>query len=103
MANALRKVSAHKTNQKIKSDSREVQNDAGGYVFQVSDTDMFDRFLILGVCSGTYQAGNHSMLDNDVNFIKKFIKENSTEAIRRTVDVSSNGRAKSNSTALLAR
>lgn len=100
MANALRKVSVHKTNQKVKSDGREVKNDAGGYVFQVSDADMFDRFLILGVCSGTYQAGNHSMLDNDVNFIKKFIKENPSEAIRRTVDVSANGRAKSNSAAL---
>jgi 60 kDa SS-A/Ro ribonucleoprotein len=100
MANALRKVSAHKTNQKVKSDEREVKNDAGGFTFKVSDADMFDRFLILGVCSGTYQAGNHSMLDNDVNFIKKFIKENPSEAIRRTVDVSTNGRAKSNSTAL---
>lgn len=100
MANALRKVSAHKTSQKVKSDSREVKNDAGGYVFQVSDVDMFDRFLILGVCTGTYQAGNHSMLDNDVNFIRKFIKNSPAEAIRRTVEISDSGRAKSNSTAL---
>ena len=100
MANALHKVSVHKTNQKIKSDEREVKNDAGGFTFKVSDADMFDRFLILGVCTGTYQAGSTKMLDNDVNFIKKFIKENSAEAIRRTIDISANGRAKSNSTAL---
>ena len=100
MANALRKVSVHKTDQKVKSDKREVRNDAGGFTFKVSNADMFDRFLILGVCSGTYQASSTKMLDNDVNFIKKFIKENPAEAIRRTVDVSANGRAKSNSAAL---
>ena len=98
--NVLRSVSVHKTDQKIKSDVREVKNDAGGFTFKVSDSDMFERFLILGVCSGTYQAGSTKMLDGDVNFIKEFIKNNSTEAIRLTVDVSANGRAKSNSTAL---
>ena len=100
MANALRKVSVHKTSQKVKSDEREVKNDAGGYSFMISNEDMFDRFLILGVCSGTYQASSTKMLDSDVKFIKTFIKENPAEAIRRTVDVSTNGRAKSNSAAL---
>lgn len=98
--NVLRSVSVHKNSQKVKSDPREIKNDAGGYTFMISNKDLFERFLILGVCTGTYQAGKTTMLAEDVAFVKAFIKENPTEALRLTVDVSANGRAKSNSTAL---
>jgi 60 kDa SS-A/Ro ribonucleoprotein len=100
MSNALRKVNTKKTAQTEQADSRQVKNNAGGFSFKVSEWDRLERFLILGVDGGTYYVKEKDLTKQNVEFVRELLKSDSTEVINRTINVSVNGRAKSNSAAL---
>jgi 60 kDa SS-A/Ro ribonucleoprotein len=38
-----------------------VQNNAGGFVYQIDKWEQFDRFLILGSEGGTYYVNEHNL------------------------------------------
>lgn len=101
MANSLKNVSTKATPQNKRTLGRnEVKNDAGGYVFEVSDSDRLDRFLILGTDGGTYYVGEAKHVEDNVNFLEKMIKSNERMVVERAVAISTEGRAYSNSPAL---
>ena len=77
-----------------------VQNNAGGYVFQVSPETRLDRFLILGSESGSYYCGARAMTIDNARAVKEMIEKNGTYAVSRTVEISQSGRAPKNDPAL---
>lgn len=100
MSKALKAVNTKATPQKEQADPRQVKNNAGGFVFTVSKWDRLERFLILGTDGGTYYVSQKDLTKQNVDFVRELLKTDSAEVIRRTVDVSHEGRAKSNSAAL---
>lgn len=82
--------------------SDEVKNNAGGFVFKVSDRDRLERFLILGTDGGTYYVGERKLTAQNAEFLKKMIRENESLVLDTIVSVSTEGRAYRNSPALFA-
>lgn len=80
----------------------EVKNNAGGYVFKVSDSDRLERFLILGTDGATYYVNSKTQVKDNVKFLRKFIEEDDKAVVDALVDVSVNGRAYKNSPAIFA-
>ncbi len=82
--------------------SDEVKNNAGGYVFKVSDKARLERFLILGTDGATYYVGAKAQVQDNVKFLRTFIQADDKAVVDAIVDVSVNGRAYKNSPALFA-
>lgn len=80
----------------------EVQNNAGGFTFKVSDKDRLERFLILGVDGGTYYVGEQKFTADAVAFLKEFIARDERAFVDTVVDVSVNNRAAKQSPAIYA-
>jgi 60 kDa SS-A/Ro ribonucleoprotein len=79
-----------------------VQNNAGGFVFEINKWDRLDRFLILGTDGATYYCTERKMtLDNAKNVIE-CIKEDGLRTVQRIVEISDAGRAPKNDPALFA-
>lgn len=70
-----------------------VQNNAGGYVFQISKWDQFLRFLILGTEGGTYYIKEKEMTIANATVVMECIKEDRQKALDLVLDVSLKGRA----------
>jgi 60 kDa SS-A/Ro ribonucleoprotein len=69
-------------------------------VFQVSDKDRLERFLILGTDGGTYYVGEKKLTEDNVKFVRKMVKTNERLVVDTLVDVSVNGRAYKNTPAI---
>lgn len=80
----------------------EVRNNAGGFVFKVSDRDRLERFLILGTDGATYYVGSGKQVKDNLTFLRKMVKANEALVLDTIVEVSKAGRAYSNSPALFA-
>jgi 60 kDa SS-A/Ro ribonucleoprotein len=80
----------------------EVKNNAGSYVFGVSDQSRLERFLILGVDGGTYYVGERKLTEQNVKFLKDFIARNERAVLNTVIEVSESGRAFKNTPALFA-
>lgn len=105
MANsALKGVNTKATRQTERTPGRtdEVKNNAGGFVFKVSDEDRLMRFLILGTEGGTYYVGQKQHTNDAVAFLTRMVKSNERLVLDKAVEVSTEGRAFSNSPALFA-
>lgn len=98
--NTLRNFNINKTVQVQKAKSNQVQNNAGGYVFKISDSSRLERFLILGVDSVKFYVNPSDLLTQDVDFLREMISTNLDKVLSITTDISVNGRAKSNDPAL---
>lgn len=82
--------------------SDEVRNNAGGFVFAVSDKDRLTRFLILGTDGGTYYVGERDLTKQNVTFVTDLISRDERLVIDTLVDVADNNRAAKNSPSLYA-
>lgn len=86
----------------LNTSTPQVQNNAGGFVFEVDKWKRLERFLILGSEKGTYYVKEQTLTrDNAVNVIA-CIKENYTRVIDLIVEISDTGRAPKNTPALFA-
>lgn len=97
---ALNKFTSTPATQREKSRSDEVKNNAGGYVFEVSDLKRLERFLIIGTDKGTYYVSERDLTKQNVDFIRKMIKSNAQLVLDTTVAVSAAGRAYRNEAAI---
>jgi 60 kDa SS-A/Ro ribonucleoprotein len=104
MSNALNNAAKglNKTPQTQRARKDQVKNDAGGFVFQVSDQSRLERFLILGVDGGTYYVGEVDHAKRNVDFLNDMIERDEASVLATIVDVSVNGRAYKQSPALFA-
>ncbi len=102
---AYSRVSSRKTSQIepiIDQVERQVENNAGGFVYKVSPLKALERFLILGSEGGTYYVGEHKLTkDNAIQTIKT-LNEQPDEAINLIVRISDEGRAPKNDPAIFA-
>ena len=83
-----------------RANSRQVENNTGGYVYKADDEQRLTRFLVLGTDGGSYYTGQRDMTKQNVDFILDFIKRDEMAVIEIVTDVSVNARAPKSSTAL---
>jgi 60 kDa SS-A/Ro ribonucleoprotein len=104
MSNALNHAAKglNKTSQSEKAKAGQVKNNAGGFVFQISDQSRLERFLILGVDGGTYYVNEAVHAKSNVQFLNEMIERDEASVLATIVDVSVNGRAYKQSPALFA-
>ena len=73
-----------------------VENNAGGYVFEVSPWEYFDRFLLLGSEGGTFYCDERKHTKENVTATMNLVKFHGQKVMRRIVEVSDQGLAPKN-------
>ena len=63
--------------------SNQVQNEAGGYSFPVSDWDRLDRFLILGAEGGTYYASERKLTVENAKAVMRCLTADGVRTVAR--------------------
>lgn len=76
--------------------SDQVENDAGGYVYQLDDWKRLDRFLILGTVGGTYYVAETRFTFENAEAVIRCIKADGIRVVDRVVAISDAGRAPKN-------
>ena len=74
-------------------DERQVQNSAGGYVYQVDDESRLMRFLVLGSEGGSYYASERKLTKDNFEAVKRLVNAKGVEAVDIIKQVSVSGRA----------
>ena len=80
----------------------QVQNNAGGYVWQADDFSRLESFLILGAEGGSYYASQESAIAENIQCIKRCIRKDGAKTVDVIVNVSTRGRAPKQDPALYA-
>lgn len=80
--------------------SNQVQNNAGGYGWAVTDWTRLERFLIMGSEGGTYYTNEKKLTVDNAEAAKRCIVEDGLRVVALVVDVSDRGRAVKNDPAL---
>ena len=78
----------------------QVQNNAGGFSFTISDWDRLDRFIVLGAEGGGYYVGEKTLTKDNAKNIERLIKTDGLKVVARVVEISDAGRAPKNDPAL---
>lgn len=86
--------------QTIPADSRQVENNAGGYTFTIPDLAYAKRFLILGIEGGSYYVSEKKMQYTLSADMKRIVAEKGKEVVDLIVEVSDKGLAAKNDPAL---
>lgn len=93
MSKALKNINNHKTAQTVKASPEQVENNAGGFVFSVSDKSRLERFLILGTDGGTYYVGEKTLTEDNAGFVKGLILKDEKLVRETMVAVADGNRA----------
>lgn len=80
----------------------QVKNNAGGFVFAVSQWTQLERFLILGNSGGSYYASERKMTRENAQCVIDCAKDDIKRTVDIIVDISVNGRAPKNDPAIFA-
>lgn len=80
----------------------QIENSAGGFVWQVDDWTLLDRFLILGTVGGTYYIEERELTITSAEAVVRCIKEDGLRVVERIREISEAGRAAKNDPALFA-
>lgn len=83
-------------------DERQVENNAGGFVYQIDDWDRLDRFLILGSDSNTYYQTAQKLTRENAKCVQRCFEINAARTVARIVEISDAGRAPRNDPAVFA-
>lgn len=102
MSNALKNVKTQNLPQTEKDRKDQVKNNAGGFVYGVSDKTRLERFLILGTDGGTYYASEKDITKQNFDFLIDLATRDPLLLISTVVEVSKAGRAAKNSPAIFA-
>ena len=82
-------------------DETQVENSAGGFVYETGSDTHLNRFLILGSDSQTYYTTAQDLTKQNVGFIRELLRKNGPATIMQVVAVSESGRAPKNDPAIL--
>jgi 60 kDa SS-A/Ro ribonucleoprotein len=82
--------------------ANQVQNNAGGFVYQLNDWGRLDRFLLIGSDKPTYYCGAKKMTFDNAKVLEALIAQDGPRVVRRIVEISHAGRAPKNDPALFA-
>jgi 60 kDa SS-A/Ro ribonucleoprotein len=80
----------------------QVENSAGGFVWEAGPWTRLRRFLILGTEGGSYYADERSLTRESVDLIRELAETDGPRLVQEIVDVSRSGRAPKNDEALFA-
>lgn len=78
----------------------QVENNAGGFVWELDDWQRLDRFLVLGSEGGTYYVSERKLTLDNVQSAVRCIKADGLRLVGRVVEISEAGRAPKNDAAL---
>jgi len=81
------------TPQTQQADKAQVQNNAGGFSFEVSTDQRLLRFLILGTWGGTYYVSEQKLTKDSFENVKKLVDIDGKKVVDMVLDVSLNNRA----------
>lgn len=81
-------------------DERQVLNAAGGYVYEISEWDALQRFLILGTEGGSIYESESDLTKQNIDNVLKAIKADGPRVVETVLDVSDAGKAHKNDMAL---
>ncbi len=82
--------------------TNQVQNSAGGYVFEVTPWTRLQRFLILGNEGGTYYASEKKLTIENAQCVTRCLNDDPLRTVKEIVDISHGGRAPKNDPAIFA-
>lgn len=104
MTRSLRDISTRATPQSAPASTKQVQNSAGGFTFQVGPLDRLRRFLILGTEGGTYYTTERTLTEQNAKTVIDLASDPDTGvlAVGMVVGVSTGGLAPKNDYALFA-
>lgn len=102
MSKALAAVFGGTTPQTEQAKDNQVENNAGGFVFQISDFKQLERFLILGSEGGTYYVTENKLSKDNAKCVERCAKADGTRTVNTIVSISEAGRAPKNDQALFA-
>lgn len=88
--------------QRERADARQVENSAGGFVYQVSADQRLRRFLVLGTEGGTFYASQKDLTKVNVDFLKDYAAKDPKAFFETLVTVDAGNVAPRHSTVLLA-
>ncbi|MFC6012741.1 TROVE domain-containing protein [Nocardia lasii] len=100
--NILSRISRRTTPQSRPADTRQVANNAGGYVFEITPQARIRRFLTLGTESGTFYVNAKTLTADTADFLLDYAAEHTAELVREIVEISTSGRAPRANPALFA-
>lgn len=89
-------------NQSELAKAGQVQNNAGGFVFEVDDWARLRRFLILGSEGGTYYTKERKLTRDNAAVVDRLALLDGERLVREIADISVSGRAPKNDPAILA-
>lgn len=95
-------VSKKSTIQTEQMNETQVQNNAGGYVWEVDCWKKLDRFLVLGNDGGSYYASEKEMTKENAQAVLECLNQDGKRAIERIVEMSESGRICKNDSAIFA-
>lgn len=91
-----------KSTQREKAKPGQVENNAGGFVFQLDPWQQLDRWLILGGEGGTYYVSERKLTRENAGTIEACLKLDAKRTVAAIVAVSQAGRAPKQDSALFA-
>lgn len=100
MSNYAENFNPSVTPQTQAADPRQVENNAGGFTFQISIWDRLDRFLVLGSDANTYYQTARDLTRENGKVVIECFKEDFQRAVDRVVEISDAGRAPKNDPAI---
>lgn len=80
--------------------SAQVQNYAGGYVYEMDEWDRLARFLILGVDGPTYYTSERELIRSNAQHVLSLIQSDGLRVVQEVVAISESGRAPKNDPAI---
>jgi len=83
-------------------DARQVQNNAGGFVYGVGDWGQLQRFLVMGCEGGSYYASQRKMVRDNVGVLDRCVAMDGARVVAEARAISQAGRAMKNGPAILA-
>ena len=102
MSKALNNYVSTRSNPPVttRANDRQIKNNTGGFVYEISDRQRLERFLILGTDGGTYYVTESDLTSQNVSFLEKLIQRSPELVLDVVLDVSTNGRAYRNGPAI---
>lgn len=88
--------------QREPADSRQVQNEAGGFVYETDLWTRLNRFLVLGSEGGSYYASERDLTREQIQVLHEALAEDGPRAVEAIAGVSEGGRAPKNTPAIFA-
>lgn len=101
MADALTAITTRSTPQTERADSRQAQNNAGGYTFTLDQMARLRRFLVLGT-EGTYYTSAPELTKDNAAVVLDLARNRTAELVAEIVAVSTAGRAPKQNPTLFA-